>query len=296
MKLRLLTFVLCVFSATITHAQLRPGVRIGLNISQIKGPSEKGPDGTSLEKTSNLTGFLIGPSFAYPFSDNFGLRGEVLYSKKGGKYEFSGPAKRSFLRDGDNAIINTSGTQKINLLITHNTLEIPLMLYARAGKFEISGGLYGSLLFGKVADGEQTYEWTNQGGSSSEKITNLLSYNYNRDKFGESKGTETLVAPLSATNPSNKATIPQTHGAYFDYTEDRGNLYRNFDYGAAVGASVFLSSSLFVGGRLQYGLADLTRNTADQGRYERDDNNFLLLRNDKDINFNIQVFAGFSLR
>jgi hypothetical protein len=294
MKFRLLAFVLCIFTAHVLTAQLRPGVRIGLNISQIKGPSEKGPNGTNLEKVSNLTGFLIGPSFAYPFTDNFGLRGEVLYSRKGGKYEYKGPVTRSFIQDGSSVIVNTSGEKSANLIITHNTLDLPIMAYARLGRVEISGGFYASLLFGKVADGEETYEWTNQDNSPG-KIVNTLSYNYNRDKFGEGDDSKSEIAYFNSAQ-TRKSTIPKTLGAYYNYSEDRGNLFRTLDYGAAVGASVFLSSSLFVGGRLQYGLADLTRNDADQSRYERDDNNFLLFRNDKDINYNIQVYVGFSLR
>ena len=122
-----------------------------------------------------------------------------------------------------------------------------------------------------------------------------MTYNYNKDKFGEGDNAQSEIAYFN-TAQTRKSTLPKTFGAYYDYNEDRGNLYKFVDYGLSAGASIYVSRSLFVGARLQYGLADLTNNNADQSKYERDDNGFLLFRNDKDLNYNIQVFAGFSLR
>lgn len=294
MKSRLFITLLCSTFAFFAQAQLTPGVRIGLNISQLRGPSELSATGTELESVSNLTGFLIGPSFSYPFTDNFGVRGEVLYSKKGTKYNFSGDVTRSFTQDGDQTVVNTSGKQTTVLQITHNNLDLPVSLYARWGKLEVSGGLYASLFLTKVADGEQIYEWENQDGSNG-KITNILLYNYRRDNFGEGDDAQTEIAYFN-NSQTRKATIPKSLGAYYDYTQDLGSLFKSLDYGATVGASFYVSRSLFVGARLQYGLADLTNNGADQSKYERNDKGVLTLRNDKDYNYNIQVFAGFSLR
>ncbi len=294
MKSRLFITLLCATFAICAQAQLTPGVRIGLNISQLKGPSEVSASGAALESVSNLTGFLIGPSFSYPFTDNFGLRGEVLYSKKGTKYNFAGDVTRTFVQDGDQSVITTSGKQTTVLQITHNNLDLPLSVYARWGKLEVSGGVYASLFLTKVADGEQIYEWKNQDGSNG-KISNILLYNYRRDKPGEGDNTQTEIAYLNS-DQTRKSTLPKSLGAYYDYPQDLGSLFKSLDYGVSVGASIYLSRSLFVGGRLQYGLADLTNNGADQSKYERDDKGVLTLRNDKDYNYGFQIFAGFSLR
>jgi|JI7StandDraft_1071085.scaffolds.fasta_scaffold03317_5 Outer membrane protein beta-barrel domain len=294
MKSRLFITLLCSTFAFFAQAQLTPGVRIGLNISQLKGPSELSATGTELESVSNLTGFLIGPSFSYPFTDNFGVRGEVLYSKKGTKYNFNGDVTRSFVQDGDQLVVTTTGKQTTVLQITHNNLDLPVSLYARWGKLEVSGGLYASLFLTKVADGEQIYEWKNQDGTDG-KITNILLYNYRRDKPGEGDDAQTEIAYFNNAQ-TRKSTIPKSLGAYYDYTQDLGSLFKSLDYGVSVGASFYVSRSLFVGGRLQYGLADLTNNSADQSKYERNDKGVLTLRNDKDYNYSFQVFAGFSLR
>ncbi len=294
MNLRIFAITFYFFSAVSLYAQLGGGVKIGLNFSNIKGPSELGLKDVKLEQTDNYTGFMIGPSFAYSFTDNFGLRGEFLYSKKGMKYSYDGPSSRIFVTDGDLIEIATNGTSKINYTVNHTCMDIPLMAFARYKKFEVSGGFYASLLFSRVADGIMEYKWTNTDGSDG-IINPLLQYNYTRDKFGEGDNAQTETAFFNDFQ-TVKSTIPKTFGAYYDNKEDLGNKYNFLDYGVSVGASFFMNQSLFIGGRLQYGLADLTRTKADVSISQKSPDSLYILRDDKDRNYTIQVFVGFSLR
>jgi hypothetical protein len=294
MNLRIFAITFYFFSAFSLSAQLGGGVKIGLNFSNIKGPSELGLQDVKLEQMDNYTGFMIGPSFAYSFTDNFGLRGEFLYSKKGMKYSYEGPTSRTFLTDGDLIPIATSGTSKINYTVNHTCMDIPLMAFARYKKFEVSGGFYASMLFARVADGIMEYKWINADGSER-SINPLLQYNYTRDKFGEGDNAATITALLNESG-TRKATLPKTFGAYYDDKEDRGNKYSFLDYGVSVGASFFMNQSLFIGGRLQYGLADLTRTNADVSISQKNTDGTAVLRADKDHNYTFQVYVGFSLR
>jgi|1048.fasta_scaffold23790_2 hypothetical protein len=272
---------------TLSTAQVKGGVKIGLNISSLKGPAEVDPDkGTVLETTESYTGFHMGPSFSVPFSDRFGLRGELLYSKKGFQYQYEGLSPRRFTYDNNQGLGATIGQTNLGLSVNFVNLDVPLMAYARLGKVELSGGAYLSLLFQKVAEGIMQYSWKNLDGTEGQ-IEQIQVHNYNKDAIGGADGGETIVTRVNGRN----VTLPRTVGAYYDFIEDKGNLYRTLDYGLLGGASFYISSTLYIGARLQYGLVDLTNNNADMSRYL----GFPFNREDKDYNYNIQVSVGFNL-
>lgn len=290
MMLRNFTFTICFFlSALALQAQLSGGVKIGLNFSNLKGPLEQDAAGANVEQYKNYTGFHIGPAFSYAFSDRFGLRGEVLYSKKGFKYEYSGAGYRTFTLDNNQGTISNTGTTKLGLSVNLNGFDLPVMGYARLGNLELTGGAYASVFVIKVAEGAMQYSWKNLDGSDG-SIELLQRHNYNKDKFGEGDATNTVVATVNA----KKATLPQIAGAYYDFPEDRGKLYKTLDYGLIGGAAYYLSSTLYVGARLQYGLADLTNTNADVSRQTRNADGSLITRADNDHNFTIQASVGFS--
>ena len=73
------------------------------------------------------------------------------------------------------------------------------------------------------------------------------------------------------------------------------------DYGLIGGLAYYLSNSLYIGARLQFGLSDVTNNEADLSKVEFDafTPNLELsqrykYRDDKDKNFIIQASVGFS--
>lgn len=297
MMVRFITLFSCLLAAATLSAQFHGGVKTGLNFSTLKGTPETDAAGNALESVNNFTGFHIGPTFSYGFTDQFGIRGELMYSKKGAKYTYNGPGSRTFVLENNLGKVATTGTSTVQLAVTHVGIDIPVTAYYRIGDFEVSGGVYGSLILQKVGDGALQYAWDKQTGTIGGKFESFLDYNYNRDDLGESKGdvTQEVIVQQDQDGFNKRISqLPQTFGAYYDYPEDRGNLYQSFDYGVTGGLTYYLSRSLFIGGRIQYGLADLTRNETDFGFQSLNQSTTPVTRNDKDYNFTIQASVGFS--
>ena len=289
-----LLFSTLVFSL---NAQIRYGFKTGLNFSSIKGPSDLDADGIELESYGNVTGFHIGASFAYNLTDNYSIQAELLYSKRGAKYTFDGDSYRVFRYTNGQTL--STGTSRYLININNSYIDVPLTFVARWGDFEVSGGGYAGILVSSVGDGSLRYSGktiplgntvTNAETAATELVFNL-SHNYRKDDIGAGEGAEKVVAKVDARN----VEMPNTLGAYFDYTEDKGKLYNSFDYGLIGGLAYYLSNSLYISARLQYGLADITNNTADLSKTEINvTDGTLIYRDDKDKNFVIQASVGFS--
>jgi hypothetical protein len=284
------TALLAVAALTL-NAQVRYGFKTGLNFARLDGPSELNDAGAELETWKNTTGFHIGMTFSYHFTDNVGLRGEFLYSKRGAKYTYDGQSYRVFRYDGGSTL--AAGNSKYLLNLNNSYLDLPVMAFARLGDFEISGGGYVGFLVQSASDGSLTFSdgRTVPLGNEIEKIQFNLQHNYRKDKPGEGvKNSATFVARVDARN----IELPKTVGAYFDHPEDRGSLYNTIDYGLTGGVTYYFSRALYINARLQYGLADVTNNDADLSKARTDENGGLLFRDDKDRNFVIQTSVGFS--
>jgi len=282
MRLKYVFALLLTIAASQVNAQLHYGFKTGLNFARFDGPSETDNSGKSLETWKSVTGFHIGAAFSYHFTDNFGLRGELLYSKRGAKYTYDGQSYRVFKLP--NSTTTTTGTARHLVSINNAYLDLPIMAYARAGDFEISGGAYVGLLLQSVGDGSLNY----RDASNNDLQFNLL-HNYRKDKAGGSEGDGQKIIAVA---DGRQLELPKTIGAYYDYPEDRGNLYNTLDYGLMGGLSYYFSTSLYFGARLQYGLADITNNRTDLARASTDGAN-LRYRDDKDRNFVIQFSVGF---
>lgn len=284
-----LTALLFVFLGTAAQAQLRYGFKTGLNFSSMSGPSETDMAGGDLESWKSITGFHIGLSLGYKINDFFGVRGEFLYTKKGAKYTFDGESYRIFRYSGGSTL--STGNSRYLINVTNAYLDFPVVAYGRWKDFELSAGAYVGVMVQSI--GEGSLQYTNgKTVPLQNSISDLefnLDYNFRKDEPGRGESGRTVLAKVDAQN----LELPQTLGAYYDYTEDRGNLYNSVDYGLIAGLSYYMSSSLFIGVRLQYGLADVTNNDADLSR-ARTDNGNLLYRDDKDHNIVTQLSIGFS--
>lgn len=281
--------LLCLAAVSLS-AQLRYGFKTGLNFARMDGPSEMNSAGADLETWKSVTGFHIGLSLSYPFTDYLGVRGELLYTKKGAKYTFDGESFRIFRYDG--GLTNSTGSSRYLINVNNAYLDLPVLVYGRWKDLELSAGGYAGLMVQSVGDGSLSY----RGGKTiplQNSISDLefnLDYNYRKDDPGLGEGGETVVAKVDAQT----LELPKTLGAYYDYPDDKGRLYNSLDYGLIVGVSYYLSRSLFASVRMQYGLADITNNNADLSKARTGADNSLLLRDDKDRNVVIQASVGFS--
>jgi hypothetical protein len=288
MRLKFAIFSTLMCLSVAMTAQIRFGFKTGLNFSQLKGPAELDANSKSLETINNTTGFHIGMTFGYKFIDHFGVRGEFVYSKKGMKYNYEGPAYKLFFESNVNKLVTGSGKYLVN--VNNSYFDLPVMFYGKWRDFEISAGAYASILIQTI--GEGAFTLSNGVSPLNNKVADIqfnLIHNYRRDDPGGSAQGENLIVKVDANN----LEIPKTIGAYYELKEDKGSLYNSFDFGLVGGLSYYLSSSLYLGARLQYGLADITNNNADVAK-SVSDKGAPIFRNDKDRNFTIQASVGFS--
>ncbi len=277
------------FSTASLQAQLHYGFKTGLNFARMSGPSETDAAGAGLESWKSITGFHIGFSLGYRINDYLGLRGDLLYTKRGAKYTFEGDSYRIFRYDGGSTLSRGNSRYLIN--VNNAYLDLPVVAYGRWKDFEISAGGYVGLMVQSVGEGSLSYT----GGKTvplQNSIADLefnLDHNYRKDAPGRGESGATVIAQVDAKT----LELPQTLGAYFDYPEDKGQLYNNLDYGLVAGLAYYMSRSLFIGVRLQYGLADLTNNDADLAKGATD-NGALLFRSDHDRSVVIQASVGFT--
>jgi hypothetical protein len=291
-----LSFLLLFSFSQITFAQFKTGFKTGLNFAKLKGPSEKDAAGNSLESWKNTTGFHIGMTIAKPITDAFGIRAEVLYSKKGGLYTFDAPTAgtsyRYFKTASDN-VFTTSVKSKVLISTNNSYIDVPLTAYFRHKNFELIAGASVGFLVSSYGQGSMTYEGkTNppQNVSTGELSYNL-NYNYKKDNFGEfDEKQPQLSVKINAQNQD----FPSTLGAYYDQTTNNGHLYNTVDVAGIVGVSYYMSRSLYANVRLQYGFSDVTNNKADQSRTQLDANKAPIFNADKDQNIVISASVGFS--
>ena len=284
------TFLFLLFITT-AQAQIKYGFKTGLNFSTLSGPSELDIAGTELESWKNIVGFHIGISFATHFTDNFGMRAEFLYSKKGGEYKFEGPSYRNFYYPG--GVSYATGNAKYLINISNSYIDIPVIAFAKAGDFEFSAGGYVGFLV--ASDGEGSLLFTdgrtvNDPNVVIDNTEFFLNYNFRKDDPGESVGDETQIVRVDNRN----LELPKTLGAYYDFSEDKGKYFKSLDYGLIGGVSYFMTSSLYASVRLQYGLADITNNNVDVQKASTNADKSPIFRDDKDKNFVIQASVGFS--
>jgi len=275
--------------AVSAQAQLRYGFKTGLNLSRMDGPSETNAAGADLEGWKTLTGFHIGLSLGYAFTDAFGVRGDILYTKKGAKYTFDGDSYRIFRFDGGSTM--GLGNSRYLINITNAYIDIPVMFYGRWKDFELSAGAYAGFLVQSTGEGSLSFTNGRSAvlGNSIADLEFNLNHNYRKDQAGLGEGGEQVLAQVDA----RVIELPKTLGAYYDYPEDKGKLYNSLDYGLVFGLSYYMSRSLFVGFRMQYGLADVTNNSADLAK-SKTDNGTLIFRDDKDRNIVTQISVGFT--
>ncbi len=272
------------------QAQVKYGFKTGLNFAKMSGPSEINDAGMSLESWKNVIGFHIGVSFSNKFTDNFGLRGELLYSKKGGEYKYDGQSYRFFNPSG--GTIYSTGNSKYLINISNAYLDLPVIAYYRAGDFEFSAGGYVGLMVQSTGEGSLLYS----GGKTQNTPVTIpdteffLNYNYRKDDPGGASGDEVQVVKVDNQN----LELPKSFGAYYDAPQGTGRYFNALDYGLVGGLSYFLSSSLYLSARVQYGLADITNNSADIQKASTAPDKSLIYRNDNDKNFVIQASVGFS--
>ncbi len=286
-----LTIILSCIYVSLMAQDIGFGFKAGLNFNNIKGDSEVA-NGTELEDFTSNTGFHVGATFTWKATDLMGVRGELVYNQKGGRREFEGPSYLT-LTSTNGTIIPTTGTRKQNLNLTSSYIDIPVVGYYRPFEWlEVHAGVSLGFLVSANVFGEVDYsDGRTDMGSGVEPIHyeidgNYVSDNINKAFFENPPSTITIGG-------NTTVEIPSSVGVYYEFDEDLGNLYKAIDIGAVAGISFFLNGSLYISGRLNYGLSDMTKQAADVSLVSKNGDQFIT-RNDTDRNFSIQTSIGFA--
>ena len=290
MMKNILTILLVLIGLSLSAQEIGFGFKAGLNFNSIDGDSEMA-NGKELENFTSNTGFHVGATFSWKATDLMGVRAELLYNQKGGRRSFEGPSYFKLVTTNGNTL-NTTGNRKQNLNLTTSYIDIPLVGYFKPiEKVEIYGGASIGFLVSASVFGEMNYTDGVSGGSKVQDFRYEIDGSYLSDKPGEAffdNPRKTITIGGNST-----AEIPGSAGVYYEFSEDLGNLYKVIDLGLVGGISVFLNGSLYLSGRINYGLSDITKQASDVSLVSKNGSQFITL-DDNDRNFSIQTSIGFA--
>lgn len=285
------TFAALLFCVSNISAQdLSFGFKAGLNFSNISTEDIEQAGDVDLETFGQNSGFHLGVVVNNKITDAFGLRGELLFSQKGGRYEFEGDSYMRLLSfNGEERVIR-EGFRDMNLNISNAYIDIPVMVYVKPVKWlELAAGVNVAALISSTGAGELIFREQNQvEGDEFRGIS--LDYRFFGDELGEFIEGDTEIRMINGTS----FEIPKNLQAYYEYPEgSETGLFNRFDFGLHASANVFINRSLFVGFRFNYGLTDVTNEEVDRSLGEINGSQFIL-RDDFDRNISLQASIGFS--
>jgi hypothetical protein len=263
--------------------------KAGLSFSRLDGPSEVDGNGRELEDFTFATGFHIAGGVNLKFAESFGMRAEVMYSQKGGNYTYDGQSFWIFFTQSGSEIYAV-GNRRTVLSITNSYIDLPVMVYYRAGRIELSAGVNAAILASSRGGGELTFSGVSLGGTTIDPFTIALDFNDFKDAFQRADIDDFVTRVID----NQVVEIPISVGSQYAALGREGNLYNSFDLGLNAGLAFFLNQGLYLGFRLNYGLLDVTKNDQDISRLELNPENSFIQRNDFDRNVSLQASIGFS--
>lgn len=282
--LSIIGLVLCVSISSFAQSF---GIRAGLNYTKFSGPLEQGVN----ESFGIANGFHFGINYAYKFTEDISLKGEIVYTQIGSKYNYEG---ESFYKVPlGNAFIYEKGNSIVDMKVSNAYITVPITLQWQASKkFEFNAGVYVSYLIGPRGTG--TIRFTSTSHPDSLFFKQSLIHNYNSDAAG---GIATNTpGPAVFLEDGTIVTLARDAGAYYNYlsTEKEGNLYKRYDFGLTGGLSYFINKGFYFGLRYNIGLVDITNNLVDYERKNYDEvNNKFILSTDFDRNVGLEASFGF---
>ncbi|MEM8583454.1 MAG: porin family protein [Bacteroidota bacterium] len=263
------------------------GFKAGLNFNQFSGPQE-GNEDMSFEDFRTSTGFHVGATFAYGFTDLVGLKGELIYSQKGGEIRYEGPGYFFLYPVGSDPVALSNGTTVVQeLSVINSYIDIPITAYYRIGPIEVEGGFNVGLQISSRGSGSVRYNTNSNLPALAE-----IALNYDANFNSDGPGAESVVSRNPMPLPDG-SLLPSVIGG--NYNSDRDdNRYERLDFGLVFGVAVFVNSGLYIGARYNHGLTDVTKPENDLRISELGNNGQRLFNeDDEDFNRSIQASVGF---
>ncbi|MBC3540435.1 porin family protein [Rufibacter sediminis] len=230
-KIAILT--VAVFTSYFAQAQTGPsiGVKAGVNYSTITADNDN--------NVKYKPDFHLGAFADFSISDMVSIRPELLYSRKGAKFEFSGT---EVVEDefGDEQTI----TGTVDGKLIHQYLELPVLAHIKAGNLFFEGGPTFAYLLKSEADMKIEYSGDDMDFSMDE--TTEITEDMKRFEFGYAAG-------IGYELPSGLGLTLRYQGGLSDLNKNSDQDTDDEDLGAPSGKmknSVFqLSLSYRFGGR-----------------------------------------------
>lgn len=287
MRLFSLFIIVCIAITPLSaQGEFSGGFKAGLNFSNIDGPLENDNESFSIN-----TGFHIGATVMYSFTDAIGLKGELMYSQKGTQYSYKGDSYFTFYTSGSNAgvPIYATGERSMDVSISNTYLDLPVMIYARVGKFELEAGVNAAVLIGSKASGGIKFSGTSFAGTRIDEFTTAVDYSY----FSKDRGLGALINKEDVTINTLGAYLPTNINAYYEAADNKEKKYNILDLGLNVGIAFFVNKGLYIGVRGNLGLTDITNEAQDLSLESLSQTNTYITRNDEDKNISLQTSVGF---
>ncbi|MEM9821705.1 MAG: outer membrane beta-barrel protein, partial [Bacteroidota bacterium] len=175
----LLTF--CCSSPMVAQ-EIASSFRVGLNFSRLPGPSEMDAAGNNLEDHRNTTGFHVAGGAVFKFLENYGMKAELVFSQRGGTYEYNGIANRVFQTTLSGNPLVITGEQQNIIRVTNSYVEIPVTGYVKVGKkLEFQAGASISFLVSSKGEGNWIFRGNSNRDGNPFDISIDLNHNYLKD-------------------------------------------------------------------------------------------------------------------
>ncbi len=278
--------ICCLLFAVVQFANAQSiGVRAGLNYSAFKGPLE------NTEKFGLASGIHFGINYGYKFTNNFMLRGELLYSQLGSKQSFdSDPSGSYYLIYSSKKTVFETGKRILDLEISNSYIGIPITAaYQLSKKIELYAGLHPSFLINPTARG--TVRFVSKDHPSEIIFKQSIDARYYQDT---PKGTSTSqTSPIRIIVDGELVNLPKSVGGYYQTDAKFGSLYNSFNLAAVGGLNYFINRGFYVGARYEAGLLDVTNNKMDHSMVSLNDDLTFKKRTDKDLQISYQISLGF---
>jgi hypothetical protein len=223
MKFQQLIFAIaicCLIPALSSAQGLSYGFRVGLNFANMPGELEQDDAGEEVERLKTNTGFHVGASVRYNFTERFGVKGDFLFSQKGTQQFYEGQGAQLLSKIGSAEQIGFMGVQDRFLGITNSYIEIPISGFAKFNKIEFYGGPYIAFLVSSKAIGEYKFKANN----SSIEIDSDLNYNYFKDDLTDPTNIEINEEDyeIFSLGGNEGAYYPKVANAYDDFRRRQG--------------------------------------------------------------------------
>ncbi|MFT4566504.1 MAG: hypothetical protein ACI9FN_001465 [Saprospiraceae bacterium] len=262
------------------------GIRAGLAQSKFIGPVEAG-----VNESFGLTGgFHFGINFQWNFTDVLGWKTEIMYNQMGSKYDMSTDNGAYVFNDASHGISNLVFRDESVVKLNHSNayVQFPQTINVKISpKFEIFGGGYFAFLLSPVATGTISFGGDNLDTEHS--FIQGLNFNYASDPSFFNSSSPILIR----VNGDDVDLQTPLDSKEFWNNQIPESRFRSIDYGLIGGGSFYINRGLYLMGRVEYGLRDVTRDIADYSFADVNDDGSLIYRQDNDYNLSLQLSIGF---